>query len=280
MATQKIHFFTGKGGVGKSVVSAGYALAAASVKPSKILLTELSDEESLTDFFPSKQKPTALTLAHWNAQNCLEEYATSLLRSSTLSKLFLNNTISKALINVAPGLQELALLGKATSTPRQHGPPMNYDEIFIDAFATGHFLNLMSAPQSFAEIFSFGPMATQSRSIDEWIKNPEFTHVHIVTLADELATQEAIELQKNLADLKIRSNFILNRYVDTQDIPLKKLPEKTKNFFQNIDEQQKDALIELRKTKSQITILPQIFENTLFKIVQKISVAVKDSDEV
>ncbi len=271
MATQKIHFFTGKGGVGKSVVSAGYAWSKARHSKQNILLTELSDDSTFEDNLKVQKLAKNLSISHWNAYTCLEEYASSLLRSSTLSKLFLNNAISKALINVAPGLEELAILGKATSGPRDHGPQMSYDEIFIDAFAAGHFLNLMQAPQAFAEMFSFGPMGTQSQSINQWIKNPDFSHVHIVTNSDELSISECIELHKSLSRLGISSNFIFNKFVNTENILFKKLPVKTRAFFQNIHQQQAEALGSLKKTKASVEFIPQIFENNFFNVIEKIS---------
>ncbi len=271
MATQKIHFFTGKGGVGKSVVSAGYAWSKARQSKHHILLTELSEDSSFEDNLKPQKIAKNLSISHWNAYICLEEYAANLLRSKALSKLFLNNTISKALINVAPGLEELAILGKATSGPRHHGPQMDYDEIFIDAFATGHFLTLMQAPQAFSEIFSFGPMGTQSKSIDKWIKDPEFSQVHIVTNTDELSVRESIELYKSLKDINIASRFIVNKFVDTEGIQFKNLPVQTSNFFQNIQDQQTDALAALKKIKAQVTYIPQIFENQFFNVIEKIS---------
>lgn len=277
MATQKIHFFTGKGGVGKSVVSAGYAWSKARHSKKNILLTELSEDSTFEDNLKPHKTIKNLSISHWNAYNCLEEYAANLLRSQTLSQLFLNNSISKALINVAPGLEELAILGKATSGPRDHGPQMNYDEIFIDAFASGHFQNLMQAPSAFAEMFSFGPMGTQSKSIDQWIKNPDFTHVHIVTNTDELSIRESIELQQSLLKLNIQARFIVNKFVDTSSIQLKKLPERTQAFFQNKDEQQTEALEVLTKTKASIEFIPQVFESTFFNVIDSLSKTIEVS---
>ncbi len=271
MATQKIHFFTGKGGVGKSVVSAAYAWAKARQSKDNILLTELSDDSTFEDNFKPQKIPKTLSISHWNAYSCLEEYASNLLRSSALSKLFLNNSISKALINVAPGLEELAILGKATSGPRDHGPQMNYDEIFIDAFSTGHFLTLMQAPEAFAEMFSFGPMGTQSKSITKWIKDSNFTHVHIVMNCDELSIRESIDLYRSLSAINIQSDFIVNKFVDTEKIIFKKLPEKTQAFVQNLHDQQLEALADLKKTKAAVSFVPQVFENTFFGAIESLS---------
>ncbi len=277
MATQKIHFFTGKGGVGKSVVSAGFAWSKARQTKQSILLTELSEDSTFEDTFKSQKIPKNLSVSHWNAAICLEEYAANLLRSQTLTKLFLNNAISKALINVAPGLEELAILGKATSGPRGHGPQMKVDEVFIDAFSTGHFLNLMQAPRAFTEIFSFGPIGTQSKSIDSWLRNPDFTTVSIVTNTDELSVKESTELYQDLKSIGINSHFIINKFVETKNIVFKKLPEKTKSFFQNIDEQQVEAVAELKKVSSSIQYIPQIFENSFLKVIEAISRIAEDA---
>jgi len=148
---------------------------------------------------------------------------------------------------------------------------MNYDEIFIDAFASGHFLALMQAPEAFAEIFSLGPMATQSKSIDKWIKDPEFTQVHIVMNTDELSVKESLELHQSLHEMGIHSRFILNKFIKTDQIQFQKLPEKTRYFFQNISDQQEEALSHLKKIKAELSYIPQIFENHFSDVIEKIS---------
>jgi anion-transporting ArsA/GET3 family ATPase len=62
------------------------------------------------------------------------------------------------LIQVAPGLLEIAQLGQITSGFRKHGPQFNFDEIVIDAPATGHFLSLLRAPRGLAQVIGSGPM--------------------------------------------------------------------------------------------------------------------------
>ena len=270
MATQKIHFFTDKDGIGKSTVCAGFALKKSMNTNDKILLTELSEESHFKEIILTKHQKT-LSIEQWNANSCLSEYASRLLRSTSLSKILLNNSVSKALINAAPGLQELAILGKATSGPRNHGPQMNYDEIFIDSFASGHFLNLVVAPESFAEVFSIGPMATQSKSINLWLKNKDFTNVHIVTMSDELITTESIELYRQLTDLNMHCDFIFNKFTDFDKINFKKLETKTHKFFKNIYDQQKSALSEIKKLNCKIEYVPYFFEQTFEQTIQQVS---------
>lgn len=224
MATRKIHFFTGKGGVGKSTLAAAYAhhLSQRNSKreiqsPQKILLAELTERSFYSHFFAPNLKDSErhslnFDLAQWSPESCLREYALHLLKIESLYKLFFQNPVSKSLIQVAPGLQELAILGKATSSPRKHGPPTLHDEIVVDSFASGHFLSLMRAPKAMSEIISFGPMSDQSRSIDKWIRNPDFTEIHIVTTAEDYAVTETIELATSIrSEFKIIPKIYLNK---------------------------------------------------------------------
>ena len=221
MATRKIHFFTGKGGVGKSTLAAAYAQHLGTLfnsqDSSKILLTELTERSFYNHFFTSENgavdtKSLNFDLTQWSPNSCLKEYALHLLKIESLYKLFFENPVSKSLIQVAPGLQELAVLGKATSSPRRHGPPTRHDEVVMDAFSSGHFLNLLRAPKAMSEIISFGPMADQSKSIDKWIRNSDFTHIHIVTNAESYSMTETLELAATLlSEFKLRAKIYLNK---------------------------------------------------------------------
>ena len=144
MATRKIHFFTGKGGVGKSTLAAAFAQhltgLISSTPSAKILLAELTERSFYNHFLngnisDSTKHSLNFDLAQWSPESCLREYALHLLKIESLYKLFFQNPVSRSLIQVAPGLSELAILGKATSSPRRHGPPTMHDEIVLDAFA-------------------------------------------------------------------------------------------------------------------------------------------------
>lgn len=135
-----------------------------------------------------------------------------MLKIESLYKLFIENPVTKSLIQVAPGLQDLAIVGKLTSSPRKHGPPMNYSEIVVDSYATGHFLAMLRAPSSLQEAVPFGPMGEQTKSINEYIRNPDFTKIHVVCLAEELPVTESIELFKQLkSEFGITAEFYLNK---------------------------------------------------------------------
>lgn len=217
--TQKIYFVTGKGGVGKSTVAAALAYKMYK-KGQKTILVELGKESFYSDFFnlstPAGFKPQTLSLgfdlALLSPDDCLKEYALHLLKLESLYKLFFQNQISKSLIEVAPGLKELAILGKITSKIRSHGPPLDYNCIVVDAYATGHFLALVQAPLALAQAIPYGPMGEQSRSINEVLRNKDICSYFVVSLPEELPMKEAHELKQQLKDkLEARAKIILNR---------------------------------------------------------------------
>lgn len=221
---QQIHFVTGKGGVGKSMVALAMAQSAAE-KGLKTLLVELGDHSFYQDLLNSElgsQKvgfqPVSLganiDIALWTGAECLREYAKHLIKVEALARLFFENPVTRSLINVAPALSELAIMGKLTSTYRRHGPPLLYDLIVVDGFATGHFLSLMRASRGMAEAIQFGPMGEQSRSIDAALSNKDLCSYTVVTLPEELPLKEAVELQQQLkAEFLIESQLVVNRYL-------------------------------------------------------------------
>lgn len=275
---KKVHFVTGKGGVGKSLVAASLARAL-SHQNKPILLAELNETSFYQDFLGLSQisyKPTKwksnLSVAQWSPEDCLKEYALHLLKIEGLYKLFMENPVSKSLIQIAPGLHELALLGKITSSPRRHGPAMEYDQLVIDSFATGHFLSLLRAPSAMAEAVQFGPMGEQSRGIDQWIRNPEFTEIHIVTLSEELPITETIEMYHQLKkEFKLNAKIMLNKVLNLTKGDLDTLDSSIKADLQNAFDDEENARKLLKKNGILFSEIPLITSIDSEVITKKVS---------
>jgi anion-transporting ArsA/GET3 family ATPase len=263
--TREIHFVTGKGGVGKSTCALGLA-AAASRAGRKTLLVELGDRSYFRDFLRLPAvgyAPTAsghgFDLAKWSGPECLREYAGHLIRVDTLAELFFSNNVSRSLIEIAPAVKELAVLGKATSGPRGHGPASPHEVLVIDAPSTGHFLALMRAPGGMAEAVRFGPMGEQSRSILASLRDPALCRYHLVTLAEEMPLKETEELAAELRPL-VGGNIdvILNK---VQKIPGDLPPAEAHPFFgflRSQDLRQKQALERMRELSREPRQVPRI----------------------
>lgn len=284
---QQIHFVTGKGGVGKSVVAAALALKF-SLSGKKVLLVELGDQSFYGDFFtlskvgftPIQLRPN-LAVALWSGESCLREYARYLIKIESLTRLFFDNAVMRAFISVAPGLSELAILGKITSGLRNHGPPLPYDCIVIDTFATGHFKALLEAPKGMSQAVQFGPMGEQSRQIDRCIRDKEASHYHIVTLPEELPLKEAAELLADIkAEFNIDAELILNKIltvpVSEQVVKEIALDKKDNlNEFAIYLQHQSQRQIEMKETAQKITsdlkYMPLIFETDPWKLIEEMA---------
>jgi len=279
---QKIIFVTGKGGVGKSAVAAAIALRK-SQEGMKTLLVELGYQSFYQDYFnlptvtyePQNLRKN-LDLAQWSGPECLKEYARYLLKVESLYKLFFENTVTRTLINVAPALSELAILGKATSHPRKVGPPLNYDCIVIDAFATGHFLALLKAPHGMAEAIKFGPMGEQSRSIEKVLRDPEQCSYWIVSLPEEMPVLEGIELWQGVHHiLRIKPTHILNKVLNPSGEVFQVIEPKLAGFqkyLKKICNQEEDAKVKLEKQGTVIEI-PQVFSVEPWSVIEKMAEA-------
>jgi anion-transporting ArsA/GET3 family ATPase len=274
---QEIIFVTGKGGVGKSSVAAALALKAAE-SGKKTLLVELGNQSFFQDFFGIQvsYKPVELKknldVALWSGSESLREYALHLLKVERLYKLFMENAVTKSLINIAPGLSELSILGKITSHIRKVGPQLDYDCLVVDSFATGHFLALLSAPRGMAQAIRFGPMGEQSKHIDQVLQNKDICKYFVVALPEELPVQEAEELKIEIQKLTGQiPQQVLNRCLpdlsDTENGDVKL------SGFQNFMSQKMIEQNRLEKTFQPKYKLPFVFSTEAWEIVQNLAKA-------
>ena len=242
----QIHLISGKGGVGKSMVSLALARQL-SDSGKKVLLVELGEESFFAHFLglpqveytPQFFKPGGFWLARWEGTSALSEYVKHLIKIESLHRLFFENQVTRRLVDAAPGLKELAILGKITSgPPRWVGPKLDFDYLVVDAFASGHFLALLRAPLGMAATFHFGPMAEQSRAIMQTLSHPQWTQLHLVSLPEELPTLETMETQKALQKLLPQEPYIwINRCWE--------IPETHVTSLHELQQQQKQAYIKL-----------------------------------
>ena len=244
---QRVIFVSGKGGVGKSHVAANIAFQESNAKK-RTLLVELGEfsyfSHRLKTSVGSQPKNFAphLDLAIWSGKECLYEYALHLIRIESLCRLFFENPISRTLINIAPSLAELAIIGKITSGLRNVGPQLPYDCIVVDAFASGHFEALLKAPKGMSEAVPLGPMGEQTRSIIEALKHCEY---YIVTSSEELPLIEAMELWPKVHQITgVSPQFVLNQYapLDTKEVQESSLTDAQKTPLLNLCERQKEVL--------------------------------------
>ncbi|MEX1034226.1 MAG: ArsA family ATPase [Cellvibrionaceae bacterium] len=151
--TKQILFFGGKGGVGKTTVSAATALLAAG-EGRRVLLVSTDPAHNLGHLFERGIGPKPVTLAaNFSALELdpeqtvnahLDEIGGELRR---LMPEHLNSEIDKhmALSRDAPGMQEAAILERIAELV--DGAVRDYDLIVFDTAPSGHTARLMALPE-------------------------------------------------------------------------------------------------------------------------------------
>ena len=205
LSTQRLVVVTGKGGVGKSSVTAAlaYALSAAG---RRVLAVEVG-RGRLGALLGGKQLgPAPRTIAPGLAgvsiepEAALADFVLSVLRLRLLARRLLESTSFQVLAAAAPGLPELLALHKISGWvgARRLGRPV-HELVLVDAPASGHSLPLLAAPRTLCALARIGPVAEILREVDGLLHDPTRTLVCLVTTPEELAVRETIELHRALA---------------------------------------------------------------------------------
>ena len=203
---------TGKGGVGKSAMASvlGRGLAR---RGRRTLLLEVDPRENLHQQLgvpPSGgemvEVEDRLYLQNLKPQQVADWVVEQQVRIKVLVRRVLRSPIYHRFVEGAPGLTEIAILGHALRVvrgdlagARKRGAP-EIDVVVLDAPATGHGVYLLTAPRLFAEAIEEGPFARLAREVADFVADPDACGLVVVTLAEEMPVQEALELRRALAE--------------------------------------------------------------------------------
>jgi len=239
---------TGKGGTGKTTVTAALALAA-SRRGKRVLAIEVGRYDHLSHVLDS-QAPPAGYEAHAVSPNLLvmridpfdamAEYLELQLHSRTLVDLLLRNKPTRQLMAGAPGWRELITLGKIWHLEQMRDPAgrPRYDLIVVDAPATGHGVTFLDVPRVVRSAVSAGPLGRNASLVEALIRDRERTLLLPVSLAEELPAQESGELVARMRDeIGIAVDRIAINAVAPAPFPpdWEDLPQRLEHLPRNLD---------------------------------------------
>jgi anion-transporting ArsA/GET3 family ATPase len=203
---QRLLIVSGKGGVGKSTVSAALALASARAGL-KTLVCELNTRERVSALLGHPEvgpEIGPLEANLWSVdirpQNAMREYGLMILKLKSVYNAVFENRLVRYFLRFVPSLQELTLLGKVLFHLQEKDEKgrWRFDRIVLDAPATGHAVSLLSLPQVLIDTVPAGPMSAQAAVMRDLLVDPAVTAAILVSLPEEMPVNETIDLHAAL----------------------------------------------------------------------------------
>lgn len=201
MSAGRVVFITGKGGVGKTTVTAALGAALAS-SGARVLVVETASDGSLAHLFerqrfpsqPSEAAPGVYGVAV-EAEHLIREYFSRLLRVPFLADRLLQSVSFRALTTAAPGVREFLLLERIAMwvEPSFWRRRQRFDFVLVDGPATGHMHKLLRVPRQLLNLVVAGPLRRTALYLEAVLGDPNRCLVVPVTMAEELAIEETRE---------------------------------------------------------------------------------------
>ena len=215
-------FVVGKGGVGKTTVATGLALAA-SRRDKKVLLALVNCKERVSQLLDTEPigheivtVAENLDVVNMTPDAALEEYGLMILKVKAVFNAVFKNRLVRAFLKGTPGLEAWSMLGKAFyhACPPKGEP--DYDLVIVDAPATGHALDMLRVPFVIENVAPPGLLRRDAARAAKMFRDPERAGAVLVTLPEYMPASETIELSNALADeLEIPVlHLVINRVLD------------------------------------------------------------------
>ncbi len=194
-------FVTGKGGVGKTTVTAGLARLLAD-QGKRVLACEIDAKGDLAAAFEAHGvgfNPVdvgGLSLMHMDTEASLREYLRIHLKIPMVGRI---GPVARAfdfVATAAPGVREILTVGKLCYEVRER----HYDAIVVDSSATGHIVGQLTAPQAIQSLVKVGLMRSQTEWMLDIMSDPSQTGLVIVTTPEEMPVSETLSLASEVAD--------------------------------------------------------------------------------
>jgi anion-transporting ArsA/GET3 family ATPase len=206
----RVLIVAGKGGVGKTTVTAALARMAA-LAGLTTLIVELEGKSGLAAMFG---RADALTYEEVVLSPGGGPRAAADVRARTLtpddalieyledhgmrrlSKRLTSSGAIDVVATAAPGIKDILVLGKVKALERSGVA----DLIVVDAPAAGHAITFLTSARGLLDAVTVGPIRTQAQEVLELLTDPARSQVMLVTLPEETPVNEVAETAFKLED--------------------------------------------------------------------------------
>src|SRR3954452_18556292 len=200
----------GKGGVGKTTVSASLARMAARAGLTT-LIVEVEGKSGLAAAFGRREALTydEVVLAPGGGPDGAADVRARTLTPDDALLEYLEDhgmrRVSKRLANsgaldvvatAVPGIKDILVLGKVKQLERAN----TADLIILDAPAAGHAVTFLMSARGLLDAVNVGPIRAQAADVIELLSDPTRCQVMLVTLPEETPVNEVVETAYKLED--------------------------------------------------------------------------------
>ena len=184
----------GKGGVGKTTVTATLAVAAARTGQS-VLIVEVEGKSGLStafnrpalgyeeqDLAPGIRGRTLTpdaALRDWLEGNGLKRISKRLVQTGALD----------VIATAVPGMKDILVLGKVKGLEQARAA----DLIIVDAPAAGHAVTFLTSARGLLDAVAVGPVRRQAAEVVAMLSDPARCQVLLVTMPEETPVNEAVD---------------------------------------------------------------------------------------
>lgn len=188
LTTATVTIVAGKGGVGKTTVTA--VLARAAIRAGlRVLVVELDGKPTLGRLLPGVE------VLQLSATAALAEYLDT-HGFSRVAKRLARSGVIDVVAAAAPGIDDIVVLGKI----KQLELTGQYDLVVVDGPAAGHAISFLQSARSLMDTIRGGPVHTQAGEVAAMMTDPARCQVVLVTLPETTPVNEAVETAYALED--------------------------------------------------------------------------------
>jgi anion-transporting ArsA/GET3 family ATPase len=203
LSDRHLLFVTGKGGAGKSTVTAALALLAARAGKRVLVCEVNAAQERIPPLLGAEPGGGALQevrpgihALNVRPRDAMREYGLMVLRFRAVYSAVFENRLAQYFLRMIPSLAELVMLGKILHEARSRRPDggPRWDTVLVDGPATGHAVQMLRVPSALLDAVPAGPLRRDAEWMHRLLVDPVKTAVALVTLPEDMPVNEAIEL--------------------------------------------------------------------------------------